>query len=581
MNEERQENTIQITEVLDLFVRSLRRVWWVCLLLIALCSALFGGYARVSYRPQYTASMTFLVNTGSGSAATAAQMAKTFPYILTSGLLDGSVRADTGLTALPAISASSEESTNLCTLSVTGSDAQQCYDVLQSVIVHYPDVAELVVGSTELVMMDQTGVPSQPSNPFSWRQPLMRGALVGVLLSLVLLYLSGRAWATVITRDDLQKVTSARYLGALPAVRVKKRSRTTPATLSEELAHSSAYCEAMRIVSMRIDKAMQSHAYRTLLVSSAAPGEGKTTFVCQLADALSRQGRHVLVIDCDLRNPSVHKALGRPAQAGLAEYLAGAAGPEQIVTALGKGKPDVIFAGRRAGTQTEQLGGDAFRSLLDDLRARYDVILLDTPPCAVMTDALETGESADCALLVVRQGTAGRASVINALASLDDFGVPVLGYTLNVCTGRGRGQSGYGYGGYGYGGSEPLIRQKIHDAGMQDRVIILGKKDNPYPYMRACDLYVQPSRYEGKAVTVREVQLLGKPVVITNYATSASQLADGVDGLIVPMDNAGCAAGIAALLRDPVRMQQLSENCAKRDYTNSTEVEKIYALMED
>lgn len=133
----------------------------------------------------------------------------------------------------------------------------------------------------------------------------------------------------------------------------------------------------------------------------------------------------------------------------------------------------------------------------------------------------------------------------------------------------------------GYGGSETLIRQKIHNAGMQDRVILLGKRDNPYPYMRACDLYVQPSRYEGKAVTVREAQLLGKPVVITDYATSASQLADGVDGVIVPMDNAGCAAGIAALLRDPARMQQLSENCAKRDYTNSTEIEKIYALMED
>ena len=133
----------------------------------------------------------------------------------------------------------------------------------------------------------------------------------------------------------------------------------------------------------------------------------------------------------------------------------------------------------------------------------------------------------------------------------------------------------------GYGGDEPLIRQKIAEAGMQDRVIILGKKDNPYPYMRACDLYVQPSRYEGKAVTVREAQLLGKPVVITNYATSASQLENGVDGVIVPMDNAGCAAGIAALLRDPARMQKLSENCTKRDYTNSAEMEKIYALMED
>ena len=133
----------------------------------------------------------------------------------------------------------------------------------------------------------------------------------------------------------------------------------------------------------------------------------------------------------------------------------------------------------------------------------------------------------------------------------------------------------------GYGGDEPLIRQKIAEAGMQDRVIILGKKDNPYPYMRDCDLYVQPSRYEGKAVTVREAQLLGKPVVITDYATSASQLEDGVDGVIVPMDNAGCAAGIAALLRNPARMRQLSENCAKRDYTNSAEIEKIYALMED
>ena len=133
----------------------------------------------------------------------------------------------------------------------------------------------------------------------------------------------------------------------------------------------------------------------------------------------------------------------------------------------------------------------------------------------------------------------------------------------------------------GYGGDEPLIRQKITETSMQDHVIILGKKENPYPYMRACNLYVQPSRYEGKAVTVREAQLLAKPVIITNYATSGSQLENGVDGVIVPMDNAGCAAGIAALLRDPARMQQLSENCKKRDYTNSAEIEKIYALMED
>lgn len=133
----------------------------------------------------------------------------------------------------------------------------------------------------------------------------------------------------------------------------------------------------------------------------------------------------------------------------------------------------------------------------------------------------------------------------------------------------------------GYGGDEPLIRQRIADAHMEDHVILLGKKENPYPYIKACDLYVQPSRYEGKCVTVREAQILGKPVVITRYATSSSQLENGVDGVIVPMDNEGCAEGIAALLRDPEKMRQLSETCRNRDYSNASEVEKIYQLMED
>ena len=131
----------------------------------------------------------------------------------------------------------------------------------------------------------------------------------------------------------------------------------------------------------------------------------------------------------------------------------------------------------------------------------------------------------------------------------------------------------------GYGGDEELIRQKIIEAGMEEHVILLGKKENPYPYIKACDLYAQPSRYEGNCVTVREAQMLGKPVVITRYATSASQLEDGVDGVIVPMDNAGCAAGIADLLRDPARMAYLSHTCRSRDYSNQQEVEKLYQIV--
>lgn len=131
----------------------------------------------------------------------------------------------------------------------------------------------------------------------------------------------------------------------------------------------------------------------------------------------------------------------------------------------------------------------------------------------------------------------------------------------------------------GYGGDESLIRQKIAESGMEQNVIILGKKENPYPYIKACDLYVQPSRYEGKCVTVREAQMLGKPVVITRYATSSSQLEDGVDGVIVPMDNESCAEEIAALLSNPERMTRLSRACQGRDYSNRQEIDKLYLMM--
>ena len=131
----------------------------------------------------------------------------------------------------------------------------------------------------------------------------------------------------------------------------------------------------------------------------------------------------------------------------------------------------------------------------------------------------------------------------------------------------------------GFGGEENLIRQKIAEAGMQDYVIILGKKENPYPYVKACDIYVQPSRYEGKSVTVREAQMLCKPVVVTNYPTASSQIQDGVDGVIVPMDNEGCAKGLAEFILDEAKQSQIVEYLKNHDYGNVNEVNKIYSIL--
>lgn len=133
----------------------------------------------------------------------------------------------------------------------------------------------------------------------------------------------------------------------------------------------------------------------------------------------------------------------------------------------------------------------------------------------------------------------------------------------------------------GYGGDEALIRQKIKEAGMEEHVILLGKRSNPYPYIKACDIYVQPSRYEGKSVTVREVQMLCKPVVVTNYPTAPSQISSGIDGVIVPMDNEGCAHGLAEVICDKPLQERIIAHLKTHDYGNESEVEKIYRLINE
>jgi len=131
----------------------------------------------------------------------------------------------------------------------------------------------------------------------------------------------------------------------------------------------------------------------------------------------------------------------------------------------------------------------------------------------------------------------------------------------------------------GSGIDESLIRSKIDEAGMQEYVILLGKKENPYPYIKACDIYVQPSRFEGKSITVREAQILCKTVAITNYATAKSQINDGEDGVIVPLDNEGCARGITDFISNKELQEQIITNLNKGDYANESEVNKIYELL--
>ena len=115
--------------------------------------------------------------------------------------------------------------------------------------------------------------------------------------------------------------------------------------------------------------------------------------------------------------------------------------------------------------------------------------------------------------------------------------------------------------------------------GVDDCVSFVGPKANPYPWMKACDFYVQPSRYEGHSVTVREAQILGKPVIITNYPTADSQIQNGIDGIICGMDNQSIADAIISLDKDKQLQARLVDYVSSHDYGNEKEVEKIYKLL--
>lgn len=133
----------------------------------------------------------------------------------------------------------------------------------------------------------------------------------------------------------------------------------------------------------------------------------------------------------------------------------------------------------------------------------------------------------------------------------------------------------------GYGSDEPMIREKIKETQMEKRFVLIGKKENPYPYIKATDFYIQPSRYEGKAVTVREAQILEKPVIITNYPTAHSQLNDGIDGVIVPDSIQGAADDIEAFLKDKEKQNCIIAYLKAHHYGNESEAKKIDNLLSE
>ena len=433
-----------------------RHFWLLGLVLMVLLGGLLCLRARRSYTPQYEASASFTVhvadplqaNVRSYNTGTADQMAKTFPYILTSTALKDVVMHQLNMSWLPPIRASVSTGTNIFTLTVVAPQPQQACDVLHAVIEHYPAVAEFVVGPTVLDLLDDSGLPQAPLNQVDYRASALKGAALGAMCWAVVLLLLVLCRSTVHNEDEIQQLMNVRFLGALPKVRLHGRVVACPRVTDEQTGRD--FAESVRLIRVRVEREMQNKGMKVLLVSSATPGEGKTTVSINLAQTLAIKGHHVLLVDCDLRNPSVARNLGIANTGGLADLLQGKAGAKEILRETDTPNFWVTVAGGPVSNAAELLARVECHAFLESCRRVFDYVILDTPPISLLADASEIAGEADAALLVIRQNYAPRSQILESAQLLADSGLPLVGCMLNYTAGSALGGDYYGYG-YGYG----------------------------------------------------------------------------------------------------------------------------------
>ena len=459
---------LDLSELASAVLRCGRRFWALALVLILLFAGALGFRSYVTYRPVYQASVSFTVRVGNSlysdvrayNAKTAEQMAATFPYVLTSPALQQKVTEYLGVSTIPAVSASVHGNSNIFTLSVRDTDPQRAWDVLNAVIACYPDVADFVVGPTNLVMMDQTGVPTQPVNSYSLVNSMIKGGVIGFALWLAFVVVIAMTRTTIHTEDQLKKFLNLPCLGLVPATKVVNKNQNCP--LVHKDRGNFGFSESIRILQMRTEKELSERHMQVLMVTSAIPGEGKTTIASNLAISFARKGKRVLLMDCDTFNPSVGKVISLPVDRIVAQMPLGQNG---VNTSLySTSFKNLFVVAPKANDQNDhfRMSLKVLTQMIGKLRNTFDYIIVDTPPCSLLADTSELAEAADCGLMVIRQDHASGDQILDGTRLLSDSGLPLIGCVLNSVQGRltpggydyGYGH-GYGYGyGYGYGSSE-------------------------------------------------------------------------------------------------------------------------------
>lgn len=455
---------IDLIALLRRFAKQLKRLWILVLILGVLLAGL--NYFRTwrSYVPMYQAKATFSVSSGYGADdvfsssyfydnTAARDLAAAFPHLLSTDMMRDQMLAHLGTTYINgSISASAVADTNLFELRVNSSSPQDAYDILNAVIVCYPKVAVMMVENPQVAVRQEPVVPTAPYNPFNGGRALMVGAVLGLILGMGIVLLAAMLNKTISNPDELKQAVNLPMLAAIPHVTQKVRKRRTQQEQLLRAENDRGLAEALRGLRTRVHKMLDPQGGKVVMVTSTLPGEGKSTIAANLAISLAAEGYRVVLVDGDLRNQSASRMLGtEPCQKNLMDCMVN---PKlSVLRCLQSAGQSGLYYLSGTSTRKRHYGIDA-RSVgrvMEELKPRFDYIVVDSSPSGVVSDTALLGHCADCLLFIIKRDYAAQSQILETLTGLYERDLILSGCVLNDVPRSRTGSRGYGY---GYGNSK-------------------------------------------------------------------------------------------------------------------------------
>lgn len=458
MNKNEELNKIDITSMLGVFFKTIKKFWLRMVAVTVILAIVFYIHAALSFEPMYQSQATFSVNTDgnsmiSGGSVGDEQVKESLPYILQSDVMKNMVKEELELDTFPAtMELESKESANFYILKVTAQDAGMAYAILQSVMKHIPDVSVYVLGKLQVELLDDSGIAARASNYLDKRMSFATGVVLGLAVCFAFAVIYTVTSHTIQKEEDFKKYLSVSCIAAVPKITFKKRRKQIDKHIhihNDKVGYS--FHESMRTLRARVQRIAEKQGYKVLMVTSSVPSEGKSTIAVNLALSLAESGKKVVLVDMDLRNPSVAKVVGMEDMKtkGVAELLEKKAELHEIVVPMKEWKLNMIFGGEEKSDPGRLLSSKRVEKMIHALKEKHDYVILDTPPAAMLADATSIGRCADCALYVVKQDFARIERIAEGMEILTFSRTPIIGALLNHAEGTFSNYGGYRYGRYG------------------------------------------------------------------------------------------------------------------------------------